>query len=124
MLLQPWFLTLVLFRIIEGAAEGKGLGLRFLRHIERNSLLLFMISVDSKDIKKEYEILLSELQQYNPELLDKKRVLAISKCDMLDEELLKELKKDIPEIPHIFISSISNLGIEKLKDLLWKELNS
>ena len=110
--------------IIEGAAEGKGLGLRFLRHIERNSLLLFMISVDSKDIKKEYEILLSELQQYNPELLDKKRVLAISKCDMLDEELLKELKKDIPEIPHIFISSISNLGIEKLKDLLWKELNS
>ena len=110
--------------IIEGAAEGKGLGLRFLRHIERNSLLLFMISVDSKDIKKEYEILLSELQQYNPELLDKKRVLAITKCDMLDEELLKELKKDIPEIPHIFISSISNLGIEKLKDLLWKELNS
>ena len=110
--------------IIQGAAEGKGLGLRFLRHIERNSLLLFMISVDSKDIKKEYEILLSELQQYNPELLDKKRVLAITKCDMLDEELLKELKKDIPEIPHIFISSISNLGIEKLKDLLWKELNS
>ena len=110
--------------IIQGAAEGKGLGLRFLRHIERNSLLLFMISVDSKDIKKEYEILLSELQQYNPELLDKKRVLAITKCDMLDEELLKELKKDIPEIPHIFISSVSNLGIEKLKDLLWKELNS
>jgi len=109
--------------IIEGAAEGKGLGLRFLRHIERNSLLLFMVPVDSKDIKKEYEILINELTQYNPELLDKKRVLAITKCDMLDDELLKEIKKDVPEIPFVFISSISGLGIEKLKDVLWKELN-
>jgi GTP-binding protein len=110
--------------IIEGAAEGKGLGLRFLRHIERNSLLLFMIPVDSKDIRKEYEILLNELEQYNPELLDKKRVLAITKCDMLDDELLKELKKDIPEIPYVFISSVTGLGIDKLKDILWKELNT
>lgn len=110
--------------IIEGAAEGKGLGLRFLRHIERNSLLLFMISADSKDIRKEYDILLGELEQYNPELLDKKRVLAITKCDMLDEELIKEMKKEIPQIPHVFISSLTNFGIDKLKDLLWKELNS
>lgn len=110
--------------IIEGAAEGKGLGLRFLRHIERNSLLLFMIPADSKDIRKEYDILLNELEQYNPELLDKKRVLAITKCDMLDDELIKEMKKEIPEIPNIFISSVTSLGIEKLKDLLWKELNS
>lgn len=110
--------------IIEGAAEGKGLGLRFLRHIERNSLLLFMIPADSKDIRKEYDILLSELEQYNPELLDKKRVLAITKCDMLDEELIKEMKNEIPEIPHVFVSSITNFGIDKLKDLLWKELNS
>ncbi len=110
--------------IIEGAAEGKDLGLRFLRHIERNSLLLFMIAVDSKDVRKEYEILVNELEQYNPELLDKKRVLAITKCDMLDDELLKEMKKEVPEIPHVFISSVSGLGIEKLKDILWKELNS
>ena len=110
--------------IIEGAAEGKGLGLRFLRHIERNSLLLFMVPADSKDIKKEYEILLSELEQYNPELLDKKRILAISKCDMLDEELLKEMKKEVPEIPHVFLSSVSGMGVVKLKDILWKELNS
>lgn len=109
--------------IIEGASEGKGLGLRFLRHIERNSLLLFMISADSKDIKKEYDILINELEKYNPELLDKKRILAITKCDMLDDELLKELKTEIPEIPHVFISSITGMGIEKLKDLLWKELN-
>ena len=110
--------------IIEGAHEGKGLGLRFLRHIERNSLLLFMIPVDCKDIRQDYEILLKELEQYNPELLDKKRVLAITKCDMLDSELLKELANDIPDIPHVFISSVSGLGLEKLKDLLWKELNS
>lgn len=110
--------------IIEGAAEGKGLGLRFLRHIERNSLLLFMIPADSKEIRKEYEILLGELEQYNPELLDKKRVLAITKCDMLDDELIKEMKKEIPDLPHVFISSVSGLGIDKLKDLLWKELNS
>ena len=110
--------------IIEGASEGKGLGLRFLRHIERNSLLLFMVPVDTKDIRQEYNILLNELEKYNPELLDKKRVLAISKCDMLDDALLKEVAKDIPEIPHVFISSMTTMNIDKLKDLLWKELNS
>jgi GTP-binding protein len=110
--------------IIEGAAEGKGLGVRFLKHIERNSLLLFMIPVDAKDIKKEYEILLNELRKYNPELLDKKRLLAISKCDMLDDELLKELKKEIPaEIPSIYISAVTNQGITELKDLIWRTLN-
>jgi len=110
--------------IIEGAAEGKGLGVRFLKHIERNSLLLFMIPVDSDDIKKEYEILLNELRQYNPELLDKKRLLAISKCDMLDDELLREVKKDLPEgIPSVFISSLTNKGITELKDLIWRTLN-
>jgi GTPase len=110
--------------IIEGASEGKGLGIRFLRHIERNALLLFMIPVDSKDIRHEYNVLLHELEQFNPELLDKKRLLAITKCDMLDDELLKELQKDLPDIPNIFISSVTGMGIEKLKDLLWKELNS
>lgn len=110
--------------IIEGASEGKGLGLRFLRHIERNSLLLFMIPADSQDIKKEYQILLNELEKYNPELLDKKRVLAITKCDMLDNELLQEMRKDIPEVPYVFISAVTGLGTDKLKDLLWKELNS
>ncbi len=110
--------------IIEGASEGKGLGLRFLRHIERNSLLLFLVPADADDIHNEYKILLNELAQYNPELLDKKRILAISKSDMLDEELIEELSKDLPEIPHIFISSITGLGITTLKDMLWKELNS
>jgi GTP-binding protein len=111
--------------IIEGAAEGKGLGIRFLKHIERNSLLLFMIPVDAKDIQKEYEILLNELRKYNPELLDKKRILAISKCDMLDEELLAEMKKEIPtEIPSLFISSVTNQGITELKDLIWRTLNT
>lgn len=110
--------------IIEGAHEGRGLGLRFLRHIERNSLLLFMIPVDSKNILAEYEILSNELEQYNPELLDKKRVLAITKCDMLDEELLKEVEKDLPNVPYVFISSVTGSGITKLKDVLWKELNS
>jgi GTP-binding protein len=110
--------------IIEGAHEGRGLGLRFLRHIERNSLLLFMISVDSKNIKKEYEILINELEQFNPELLDKKRVLAITKCDMLDTALLKELENDLPDTPSVFISSVTGLGINNLKDILWKELNS
>jgi GTPase len=110
--------------IIEGAHEGRGLGLRFLRHIERNSLLLFMIAVDSKNIRKEYEILINELEQFNPELLDKKRVLAITKCDMLDNELLAEIKNDLPNIPAIFISSVTGLGIDPLKDILWKELNS
>jgi GTP-binding protein len=111
--------------IIEGAAEGKGLGVRFLKHIERNSLLLFLVPVDAKDIKKEYEILLNELRKYNPELLDKKRLLAISKCDMLDDELLKELKKEIPtEIPSIFISAVTNQGITELKDMIWRTLNA
>jgi GTPase len=110
--------------IIEGAHEGRGLGLRFLRHIERNSLLLFMVPVDAKDIKAEYTILLGELQQYNPELLDKKRVLAITKSDMADEELMKEMKKGLPrKLPTIFISSITNFNIDKLKDMLWKELH-
>lgn len=108
--------------IIEGAHEGKGLGLRFLRHIERNSLLLFMIPADSKDIAKEYQVLLNELQQYNPELLDKSRVLAITKCDLADDEIQAELKKELPDIPSVFISSHKQTGLEKLKQLLWKEL--
>lgn len=110
--------------IIEGAAEGKGLGLRFLRHIERNSVLLFMVPADADDIRKEYNILLGELEKYNPELADKQRILAISKCDMLDAELLDELKKDLPEgVQTVFISSLSRLGIDELKDILWTELN-
>lgn len=110
--------------IIEGASEGKGLGLRFLRHIERNSLLLFMIPADAVDIKKEYEILHNELVTYNPELLEKRRVLAITKSDMLDDELEEALGAELPEeIPSVFISSIANKGIIELKDLLWKELN-
>ena len=111
--------------IIEGAAEGKGLGHYFLRHIERNSILLFLIPADADDINKEYQILLNELQKYNPELLDKKRILAVSKTDMLDDELEKEIEKDLPiDIPHIFISSYTGKNLDKLKDLLWKELNS
>jgi GTP-binding protein len=110
--------------IIEGASEGKGLGLRFLRHIERNSLLLFLIPADANDITKEYEILLNELAQYNPELLDKQRILAISKSDLLDEELEAAIAQELSlDIPHIFISSITGKGIIALKDLLWKELN-
>ena len=110
--------------IIEGAAEGKGLGIRFLKHIERNSLLLFLVPADAKDIKNEFEILLNELKKYNPELLDKKRLLAISKSDMLDDELRTAMKKEIPEnIPSVFISSITNQGIMELKDLIWKELH-
>ncbi len=108
--------------IIEGASDGKGLGLRFLRHIERNSILLFVVPSDADDIKKEYEILLNELKCYNPELLDKKRLLAISKCDILDEELIAEIKMDLPEIPYTFISSVANLGITELKDMIWKAL--
>lgn len=109
--------------IIEGASEGKGLGHRFLRHIERNSILLFLIPADSGDIKKEYKILLNELKHYNPELLDKKRILAITKSDMLDEELKKLIKKEIPKtMPHIFISSHRKEGLDTLKDLIWKEL--
>ena len=110
--------------IIEGASEGKGLGLRFLRHIERNSLLLFIIAADADDIHQEYRVLLNELAQFNPELLDKRRVLAISKSDMLDEELMGALEADLPEIPHIFISSITGYNLVALKDLLWHELNA
>ncbi|MCU0462084.1 MAG: GTPase ObgE [Bacteroidales bacterium] len=106
--------------IIEGAHEGKGLGIRFLRHIERNSILLFMVPADSHDIRAEYEILLNELRMYNPQLLDKNRVLAISKSDLLDEELMTETRKDLPDIPRVFISSVTGLGIPTLKDMLWK----
>lgn len=109
--------------IIEGAHLGKGLGLRFLRHIERNSLLLFMIPADSDDIKKEYNILLNELKQYNPELLHKDRLLAITKCDMLDDELTAAIKKDLPKIPYTFISSLAQMGLTELKDMIWKKLN-
>jgi len=110
--------------IIEGASEGKGLGLRFLRHIERNSMLLFLIPVNSENIKKEYEILLTELDLYNPELLHKNRVLAVTKCDLIEENEKKKIIKKLPEIPYVFISSLTNQGIDELKDLLWKELNS
>ncbi len=110
--------------IIEGAHLGKGLGHRFLRHIERNSVLLFLIPIDSDDIKKEYKILLNELKQYNPELLIKPRLLAISKCDMADDELMKLIKKELPrQVPHVFISSATGLGVQKLKDRLWEMLN-
>ncbi len=109
--------------IIEGAHKGKGLGLRFLRHIERNSLLLFLIPADSDDIHKEYKILVNELKQYNPELLHKERILAISKSDMLDEELKNEIRKDLPKIPHLFISAINQEGLVELKDTIWKSLN-
>ena len=110
--------------IIEGAAEGKGLGHRFLRHIERNSILLFLIPADSKDHKKEFEILKSELEQYNPEMLQKDFVIAISKSDMLDDELKEAIKKELPKkIPHLFISSVTNQGLTELKDMLWDSLN-
>ena len=110
--------------IIEGAHTGKGIGIRFLRHIERNSILLFMIPCDSQNIKKDYDILVNELKMYNPELLDKSSVLAITKCDMLDNELIEEMRKEVPKnIPSVFISSVSGLGIDKLKDMLWEQLN-
>ena len=110
--------------IIEGAAEGKGLGHRFLRHIERNSVLLFLIPADSNDHKKEFEILVNELEEYNPELLDKKFIIAISKSDMLDTELKDAIEKELPKnIPHLFISSVAQQGLVELKDLLWKTLN-
>ncbi|NEV93300.1 GTPase ObgE [Psychroflexus sp. YR1-1] len=113
--------------IIEGAAEGKGLGYRFLRHIERNSTLLFLIPADAPSVKEQYEILLDELRRYNPELLDKSRVIAISKGDLLDEELKAELAQELEDafgnIPHVFISSIAQQGLMELKDLLWKTLN-
>ncbi len=111
--------------IIEGAAEGKGLGHRFLRHIERNSILLFLIPADSKDHKKEFEILHNELEQYNPEMLQKDFVIAISKTDMLDDELKTAIQKELPKnIPHIFISSVTGQGLPELKDLLWNTLNT
>jgi GTP-binding protein len=110
--------------IIEGAHEGKGLGIRFLRHIERNSILLFVIPADSKNITAEYDILINELRMYNPELLDKKRVLAISKSDLLDEELMNEIRKDVPDLPWVFISSLTGLGLTTLKDILWKVMTS
>lgn len=110
--------------IIEGAHTGKGLGVRFLKHIERNSILLFMVPCDSKNIRDEFSILLNELRQFNPELLDKSRVLAITKSDMLDKELMEEMSKELPpDIPCVFISSVAQQGLEELKDLLWKELN-
>jgi GTP-binding protein len=109
--------------IIEGAAEGRGLGIRFLRHIERNSLLLFLVPVDSRDIADEYNILLKELKKYNPELLDKKRILAISKSDLIDEELREALEKELPtDLPTIFISAATQSGLTELKDLIWKNL--
>jgi GTP-binding protein len=111
--------------IIEGASEGKGLGLRFLRHIERNSLLLFMVPGDTDNIKKEYEILLGELQKFNPAMLDKHRILAVTKSDLLDDELIEMLQEELPEdLPVVFISSVVGKGLMELKDLLWKELNS
>ena len=110
--------------IIEGAAEGKGLGIRFLRHIERNSVLLFLIPADCNDIKQEYKILVGELEKYNPELLDKERLLAISKSDMLDEELIEEMKSVLPtDVEALFISSVTQMGLTELKDQLWKILN-
>ena len=111
--------------IIEGASEGRGLGLRFVHHIERNSLLLFMVPGDTDDIKKEYEILLNELQQFNPEMLDKQRVLAVTKCDLLDEELIDMLRDTLPDdLPVVFISAVTGYGLNDLKDILWAELNS
>ena len=110
--------------IIEGASKGKGLGLRFLRHIERNSLLLFMVPGDADDIRHEYDVLLNELAKFNPEMLDKQRVLAVTKCDMLDEELMEMLKPTLPDnLPCVFISSVTGMGIQELKDILWTELN-
>ncbi len=111
--------------IIEGAAEGRGLGLRFLRHIERNSVLLFLIPADTRHIGKEYNILLNELKKYNPELLDKKRLLAVSKCDLLDDDLLDQLRSELPpHIPAVFISAVTGKGLTELKDLIWKTLHT
>ncbi len=110
--------------IIEGAHEGKGLGIRFLRHIERNSILLFIIPVDSRNIMDEYDILVNELKMYNPELLDKKRLLGISKADLADEEIRNELRKDLPRLPRVFFSAITGEGISTLKDMIWKMLTA
>lgn len=109
--------------IIEGASEGKGLGLRFLRHIERNAVLLFMVPADADDIKAQYDILVGELERFNPQLADKPRVLAVSKSDMLDEELMSEIEATLPEgVPHIFISAVTGMGLTELKDMLWREI--
>ncbi len=110
--------------IIEGAHEGKGLGLRFLRHIERNSMLLFLVPADSKNHLQEYKILLNELGKYNPELLDKQRFLAISKADMLDDELMDEISKELKGVPHLFFSSVTGKNLQQLKDKIWEILNS
>lgn len=111
--------------IIEGAAEGKGLGVRFLRHIERNGILLFMIPADASDIRKEYDILLNELRKFNPELLDKQRILAITKSDLLDDELMAEMKAEVPaDVQSVFISSVTQQGIQQLKDIIWQTINS
>lgn len=110
--------------IIEGASEGKGLGHRFLRHIERNSMLMFMVPADSNDIAEEYRILLNELEEYNPELLDKQRLLVITKSDLLDDELTEEIIKELPDVSYHFISAVANLGLVALKDTIWKMLNS
>lgn len=110
--------------IIEGAHAGKGIGLRFLRHIERNSVLLFMVAADSPDVKAEYQVLLNELEQYSPELLDKERILAVTKSDLLDEELAEALRKELPQgVPHVLISSVANQGLDGLKDLIWEKLH-
>ncbi|MFH2095904.1 MAG: GTPase, partial [Bacteroidota bacterium] len=109
--------------IIEGAHEGRGLGLRFLRHIERNSMLLFMIPADSNDIAGEYKVLLHELKMHNPELLDKNRLLAVTKSDMLDDELVEAIEAELPEIEYVFISSVAQKGLDELKDKIWKILN-
>jgi GTP-binding protein len=110
--------------IIEGASEGKGLGHRFLRHIERNSMLMFMVPADSKDIAEEYHVLLNELEKYNPELLDKRRLLVITKSDLLDEELTEEIEKELPEVTYQFISSVANIGLVTLNDIIWKMLTT
>lgn len=109
--------------IIEGAAEGRGLGIKFLRHIERNSLLLFVVPVDAEDIQKEYEILLNEVQKFNPELMMKSRLLALSKSDMIDEELEEEISATLGDLPHVFFSSVTQKGLEELKDEIWQKLN-
>lgn len=109
--------------IIEGAHEGRGLGIRFLRHIERNSVLLFVIAADSDDINKEYKTLLNEITQFNPELLDKNRILAISKSDLLDDELRAEIEKDLPKVSYLFISSVAEQGLMELKDMIWEKIN-
>ena len=111
--------------IIEGASEGKGIGLRFLRHIERNSLLLFLVDCEADSIKDSYEVLLNELRKYNPEILDKQRILAVTKCDLIDEELISLLRQDLPEdVPVVFISAATGMGLEELKNVIWRELNS